>query len=104
MHGSCWDVILMWLVGSFAWGGEYAVAKSVVMGHGGWVCLSVPVILSVPSKNEEQDWSRDRTPEAIWSGILCLFLEVVGFFNWKKSTSDGYYSKVSIEIMLAFYF
>lgn len=49
------------VVGGFAWGGEYAVTKPVVMGHGGWVCVSVSVILSVQGKDEEQDWTGDCT-------------------------------------------
>ena len=56
-------------VGGIAWGGEYAIAKPVVVGYGGWVCLPVSVILSISGKDEEQDRAGDCASEAVWSGV-----------------------------------
>lgn len=71
-------------LGGVARSGEYAIAEPVVVGHGGWVCVSISVILSIPGKDEEQDWAGDCPFEAVWSGIdilLWVFFPVLQFWT-----------------------
>lgn len=70
------------ILGGIAWSGEYAIAEPMVVGHGGWVCLPVPELLSIQGQNEEQNRAGDCSLEAVWPGILSLSLgeKIMGYY------------------------